>query len=63
MKKIQEKSLQEEIGEMTPEERMSFLHFVGKELTKNPPNTLEEKETERRVRLVFKKMKGTKWKL
>ena len=38
---------------MTHEEKLSFLHFVGRELTKNPPKTLEEKETERRVRLVF----------
>ena len=56
MQNIQEKSLQEEIGEMTPEERMSFVHFVGKELTKNPPKTLEEEEREQRVHLVFEKM-------
>ena len=48
-------SWKEEVKEMTPEERKSFLHFVGRELTKNPPKTLEEKETERRVRLVFEK--------
>ena len=51
---VKEKSSwEEEVKEMTPEERLSFLHFVGRELTKNPPKTLEEKETERRVRLVF----------
>ena len=61
---VKEKSSwEEEVKEMTHEEKLSFLHFVGRELTKNPPKTLEEKETERRVRLVFKKMKGTKWKL
>jgi hypothetical protein len=53
---VKEKSSwEEEVKEMTPEERLSFLHFVGRELTKNPPKTLEEKETERRVRLVFEK--------
>ena len=51
---VKEKSSwEEEITRMTPEERKSFLHFFGRELTKNPPKTLEEKETERRVRLVF----------
>ena len=57
---VKEKSLQEEITRMTPEERKSFLHFFGRELTKNPPKTLEEEETERRVRLVFEKM-GWNW--
>jgi len=53
---VKEKSSwEEEIKDMTPEEKKSFVKFVGRELTKKPSKTLEEKETERRVRLVFEK--------
>ena len=53
---VKEKSSwEEEVKEMTPEEKKSFVKFVGRELTKKPSKTLEEKETERRVRLVFEK--------
>ena len=43
------------IKDMTVEERKSFVKFVGRELTKNPPTTLEEEETEQRVRFIFEK--------
>jgi len=57
---VKEKSSwEEEITRMTPEERNVFWILFG-ELTKNPPKTLEEEETERRVRLVFEKM-GWNW--
>ena len=58
---VKEKSSwEEEVKEMTHEEKLSFLHFVGRELTKNPPKTLEEEEREQRVHLVFEKM-GWNW--
>ena len=53
---IKEKSSwEEEIKDMTPAEKKSFVKFVGRELTKNPPTTLEEEETEQRVRFIFEK--------
>jgi len=47
---VKEKSLQEEIMDTLLE------RLFGKELTKNPPKTLEEEEREQRVHLVFEKM-------
>jgi|APSaa5957512576_1039674.scaffolds.fasta_scaffold531057_1 hypothetical protein len=48
-----ELSWEEEVSAMKPEERKSFIHFLGKELTKNKPKTLEDERTRDRVNLVF----------
>jgi hypothetical protein len=37
-----ETSWEEEVLAMKPEERKSFIHFLGKEITNNKPKTLED---------------------